>query len=284
MKSIPSYSVLRQLIGGLFLVLIGLSRGPALAVDLDDGTEEAPALYYRSQPTYGFHKTGQSTMTLSDSGAGQCSDTYPCTPPYTLDATLKIEGERDNLSGYFLVIQGHNNKSGCQPRCGLHDRPNLQVKTDGGVRIWDYLLVYPLSYGAPYWNFGGGYPQSNLLVASDLIGATQDEVSLALYGSVWPVSGAYGRPTLFRAYGGTQGDGGPYNDGHGSVINFTPTFALEDNGEHWIAPKRFASLPIPPKNGVGTMMPCEDCAVGTPCTAGGTGALAIYLNNQWQCK
>ena len=282
MLHISPACVYRLLIGIVFISTV--VPGPADAIDLDDGTYDVPALSYRSQPVYGWHKTGQSTMTLSDGAVGQCSDPYPCTPPFTLDATLKIEGERDNLTGYFFVIQGHNNKSGCQPLCGLHDRPNLQVKTDGGVRVWDYLLVYPLSAGPPYWNYGGGYPQNSVLIASDLIGVTLNEVSLAVYGSVWPTTGLYGRPTLFRAYGGTVGEAGPYNDGTGDVINFAPTFALEDNGEHWIAPKSFAALPASPRNGIGTMIPCQDCAVGIPCTAGGTGALAIYLNNQWQCK
>ncbi|TAK09956.1 MAG: hypothetical protein EPO39_01340 [Candidatus Manganitrophaceae bacterium] len=108
MKQAISYFAL---IGGLFVCLITLGEAQAPAVELDDGTDQVPALSYRSQPGYGFHKTGQSTMTLPDGGSGQCSDTYLCTPHFTLDATLKIEGERDNLSGYFFVIQGHNNKS-----------------------------------------------------------------------------------------------------------------------------------------------------------------------------
>ncbi len=48
-----------------------------------------------------------------------------------------------------------------------------------------------------------------------------------------------------------------------------------------LTPNTFANLGAPSN---GTLMYCSDCAKATPCTGGGTGALAKRLNSAWDCN
>jgi hypothetical protein len=50
-------------------------------------------------------------------------------------------------------------------------------------------------------------------------------------------------------------------------------------------PVVFGSLPSPPLLGAGTIIFCSNCTLpSNPCTAGGTGAFAIYMNGAWNCS
>lgn len=52
-----------------------------------------------------------------------------------------------------------------------------------------------------------------------------------------------------------------------------------------VGPVQFGSLPSPPALGNGTIIFCSNCTLpSNPCTAGGTGAFAVYINGSWNCS
>ena len=132
---------------------------------------------------------------------------------------------------------------------------------------------------------GGTYPVAGrpTLIGTDLkvTGDANDNTKAAL-----SINATYPKP-LFEL---GDRNGGTYvytiTRASSAYLDFQGTQALPDRGYQFDAPVRLgiftaATLPIAPN---GAMVYCSNCQKTTPCSSGGTGALAVAINGQYECK
>jgi hypothetical protein len=199
---------------------------------------------------------------------------------YSGGGNCVISVAEEDASGYAFWV-GRNAVTG---------HPWFQIRKDGGVRVWDYLMVNPTSAGAAYWNWSGSINPAMFVVLSDLAGGANTNQLI--------FNNPTGKHEFIRAYGdNTIGGDGTISagtlmfdiDGHGRVTLGSLTFSqLDCSASYSCGPPR--AWATGSQGGVttgspldGTIVYCSDCTKATPCASGGSGALAKRINAAWDC-